>query len=199
MAAAGGRAFPWVALAGVTLVNSLPLVGVLAFGWNVFAIIVLYWIENIFIGVAHAARIHAAGQIQRKPRQGREEAMFFAMHYGIFTLVHGVFVFAFFGAMFGLSAPLAGLVVSVLALAGWQAAVLFMDIAERKGLEAADLGTLMLAPYGRILALHLTILGGVFLVNALGQPVWAVAVLVGVKIAYEVLVITIGWALKREA
>jgi hypothetical protein len=43
----------------------------------------------------------------------------------------------------------------------------------------------MMAPYGRVVVLHVTILGGAFLIVALGTPVAALAVMVALKTAID--------------
>ena len=35
----------------MVMVNLIPLVGVIWFGWSVFALLILFWIENIIIGL----------------------------------------------------------------------------------------------------------------------------------------------------
>ena len=43
------------------------------------------------------------------------------------------------------------------------------------------------APYGRVVILHLTILFGAFAVAALGAPIGALLILVGLKTAFDLL------------
>jgi TM2 domain-containing membrane protein YozV len=45
--------------AALTLIatNLIPLYGVLVFGWAVFPIMVLFWLENVVIGVLNILRI----------------------------------------------------------------------------------------------------------------------------------------------
>src|SRR3989442_15149815 len=78
--------------------NAAPLVGVLLHHWTVFAVVLLYWSENVIVGGFNVLRMLFA-----QPQQGLAWAMkgflipFFCIHYGMFTFVHGVFVFALFG------------------------------------------------------------------------------------------------------
>ncbi|MGB1077575.1 MAG: DUF6498-containing protein, partial [Bdellovibrionales bacterium] len=44
---------------------------------------------------------------------------------------------------------------------------------------------LMTAPYGRIVILHVALLFGGFLAEFLNQPVWALGLLIILKIAYD--------------
>jgi len=88
--------------------NAVPLVGVLAFGWSLWTILAIYWVENGIVGIWNIPRILlAAGSflpgrtgvgyrtwaVRPMPPLGRVAlAIFFAVHYGIFWVVHGVFV-----------------------------------------------------------------------------------------------------------
>jgi hypothetical protein len=107
------------AVALLVAANAIPLVGVLAFGWNVWTILVIYWLENGIVGVynvlkmarAEAAPAEGIGAVNLngRPIQGSAKAAlipFFLFHYGIFWVVHGVFVLSFplfagIGAMAG--------------------------------------------------------------------------------------------------
>ena len=42
---------PWGEVAIVILLNIVPLIGVTFWGWSVFALVFLYWIENLVIGL----------------------------------------------------------------------------------------------------------------------------------------------------
>jgi Family of unknown function (DUF6498) len=99
--------------------NAIPIVGVVFFGWSLLTILVLYWIENGIVGFWNVPKIllaqgrAAAGSpgaavppgsagmaamgtaMDRLGGVGRAGlAIFFSFHYGIFWLVHGIFVFA---------------------------------------------------------------------------------------------------------
>jgi len=89
-----------VALVGFNLV---PLIGVLAWGWNVSTILVLYWVENGVVGLLNIPKILLAQGSGPAPRGLGASSLgpvtkagiagFFVLHYGIFWLVHGIFVF----------------------------------------------------------------------------------------------------------
>jgi hypothetical protein len=85
--------------------NVIPLVGVLFFGWNVWNVLVVYWLENGIVGVFNVLKMsRAAGPagddgatLNGRPLIGDESRAlipFFILHYGLFWFVHGVFVLA---------------------------------------------------------------------------------------------------------
>lgn len=175
--------FVFAQLIGILAVNLIPLAGVLWFGWSVFEVIFLYWFENVAIGVTHFLKMRLAAQTNPTP-EGKSTANFFAMHYGIFTFVHGIFVIALFGvAMNGLSNYAGGLEGPVAALIFWQFASLALDylVTEKfKGQKADDL---LFQPYPRMLALHVTIIAAGWLISEFGAPIWTLVILVVLKTA----------------
>jgi hypothetical protein len=97
----------------LVLMNLIPLVGVLFFGWSGFNIVFLYWSENVVIGFFNVLKMLTAGAIGdpsaevKKPSDpgylsarllAMASAVFYAgvftFHYGLFTYVHGIFVVA---------------------------------------------------------------------------------------------------------
>ena len=138
---------------------------------------------------------------------------FFLVHYGIFWLVHGVFVFAlpqFVGAggpgpETELLAPgfdseaFDGLIVQArsvgpnLSAVAWGAIGLAIshttsfaiNFVGRAEYRKVSAARQMFAPYGRLVILHLTILFGAFLSLAIGSPVGAIVVLVLLKTAVD--------------
>ena len=118
------------------------------------------------------------------------------MHYGIFWFVHGVFVFTLplfaAAARVGEDAPadFGALPASALLLGGIGLAVshlssFFLNYVGRREYLRVSPGQQMFSVYGRVVALHLTILGGGFLIVLLGTPVAALAVLVVAKILLD--------------
>lgn len=88
----------------LVLFNLLPLAGVLWWGWNVYSLLVLYWLENGIVGALNVPRILLAqgpviahpGAVSVRGLAGSSRPLlvpFFVMHYGIFWAVHGIFVF----------------------------------------------------------------------------------------------------------
>lgn len=191
-----------LAVALLLAANLLPLGGVLFLGWDVLTILALYWIENGIVGVFNVLRIRRAEGPDR-PRAGRGGlrvagrnaqhgrgylASFFAFHYGLFWVVHGVFVFAipaFAGdgisadVYAGLSLP--ALVIGGTALAISHGASYVRNYLGRREYLLVSAGDQFGQPYPRLFVLHITILAGAWLLIASGQPVALVALLVVLK------------------
>ncbi len=166
-------------------VNLLPLLGVLFFDWSVYEVVLLFWAENLVVGLYAIARM-----ITLFRRNGDRRMLllipFFCFHFGMFTLVHGVFVLAMFrpedhvsgGTGMTLWIPFLALLLSH----GTSYFMNFLGKHEYRGMKGQDA---MIAPYKRVIILHVTILLGGFLVSALGQQVVALALLVVLKIIID--------------
>ncbi len=186
-----------IATAAIVGSNLVPLAGVAWFGWNLWTILALYWVENGVIGVITVLRILLAegGLFGVVGRVGT--AAFFAMHYGIFWFVHGIFVLVAlptFGTVgIDVDAPAVGADAGVVAFgAAWLAvghAVTFVLDYVRRGeyrttTPAREAG----APYARLVVLHLAILFGAFVAMFLGTPIGILLVLVLLKLGLELAV-----------
>jgi len=181
----------------------VPLAGVLWWGWDVWSIFVLYWIENGIVGVLNVPKILLARGESRPGRpfatvNGRPIglvgrggiAAFFCLHYGVFWVVHGAFVFAFLPLMTGvagfeLAGPFAGISADwglILAAAtglaishGGSFVLNYLGRREYRELSPAEV---MAAPYGRVVILHVAILAGGWATLAIGAPLGALLGLV---------------------
>jgi hypothetical protein len=139
---------------------------------------------------------------------------FFLVHYGIFWFVHGVFVFTlplFIGVgshgfgpdllapglggstSYGLieQAPSIGPNLSAVAwgavgLAISHTASFLVNFVGRGEYSRVSAARQMVAPYGRLVILHLTILFGAFVSLAIGSPIGAIVVLVLLKTTVDV-------------
>jgi hypothetical protein len=181
------------------LANLVPLYGVLFLGWEAFPLMLLFWVENVIIGVLNAARMlcvdpHDAAQWAAKLVM----VPFFCVHYGMFTAVHGVFVLSFFGTgAFGRVEGLDVLSVAgravhgldlgfaVLALAASHVFSFLWNYLYRGEFRRATVPALMMQPYGRVVVLHLAILGGGFAAAALGSSVWALLLMLALKVGLD--------------
>lgn len=141
---------------------------------------------------------------------------FFIFHYGMFTLIHGVFVVTLFGKGITGGPAFSGGPFSIVAesLAGapdqlsifWAFAALMISHGISFGLNYMKDGEylrvsapeLMGRPYPRIVVLHLTILFGGFGVMALGGAMPALVLLTVLKIAVDVGLISMEGKLKPK-
>jgi hypothetical protein len=208
--------------------NLLPLAGVVLWGWNVGTLLILYWVENGIVGILNVPKIllargsgpaGATGQpdaevtSQARPlldgaAANIAVAFFFLIHYGIFWVVHGVFVLtlsSWFGnrggpPLIGREPPqvlpdgavILGAVESTgpdLSAVAWAALGLAIShtvsfainfIGRHEYLKVSP-AQQMGAPYGRLVILHMSIILGAIVSFAIGSPIGAVIVLVLLK------------------
>ena len=182
----------------LVLANLLPLVGVLWWHWSVFAVMLLFWLENIMIGLLNIPRIlFALGDTDERQHRLSSRlsiSAFFAMHYGLFTFGHGVFVFSLFGGEFDTDPTLQltlklvmeyQLLWPVLALFVSHLVSLMINYFYKGEFRTAKVKQMMKKPYGRVLVLHLGIIFGGFLLQKLDDPLPGLIVLIVIKIIFD--------------
>ncbi len=115
------------------------------------------------------------------------------MHYGIFWLVHGVFVLTLplFGAVSGdqeLSVDIqpGTILLAVLALAISHGLSFWWNFLVRGEYRHTSAAAQMFRPYGRLVILHVTIIFGALAISFTGAPAAAIAILVILKTALDV-------------
>ncbi len=190
--AASGEPAPGASAVVLVTANLVPLYGVAALDWSVFDVLLLFWVENVIVGLLNVARMIVAAPDD--PLQWGAKLLFvpfFCFHYGMFTAVHGAFVFGLFGHL-----KTSGLIQPALWLDTIGAQRLWLPVGVlaashlfsflwnyigRGEYRVASAPELMSKPYGRVVVLHLTILFGGFGVQALGSPLWALLLLVVLK------------------
>ena len=176
--------------------NLLPLYCVLFWNWEVFPLLALFWMENVIIGALNAARMLAVDPRDAALWAGKLFLVpFFCFHFGMFTAIHGVFVFLLFGnskpsGLWMLEPALRAveewqLWLPLGALAASHLFSFFWNYLYRGEFRRTSLTGQMAKPYGRVVVLHLTILVGGFAAMALGSPVWALVVLIAIKVALD--------------
>ncbi|HYO42767.1 MAG TPA: DUF6498-containing protein [Candidatus Limnocylindrales bacterium] len=225
-----------VAIAALIAANAVPLVGVLAFGWDLATLVAIYWAENGVVGIYAVGRIITAANqgpfalVSRTPGSSDAPAPstrygaagppqppappdpttsaaglaidpaaaagcaklfmvpFFCLHYGIFWVVHGVFVWVALPTMFassadgGVTGPDARIVLFAALVMVVSHGVSFIVnwIMGGEHLTSSPAAE-MAAPYARVVVLHLTIIFGAFAVALIGQPIGALVVMVVLK------------------
>ncbi|MEM9479486.1 MAG: DUF6498-containing protein [Verrucomicrobiota bacterium] len=181
------------------IANAIPLFGVLFLGWEIFPIMALYWAENVIIGVFNVLKMLTNAGPGGAGTQASKLFFvpFFAVHYGMFTLVHGVFVMALFGGGMSFGGPFAaagaitseigpGIFLVGLGLVGSHGYSFVANYFGRGEFKKLAIPQLMFAPYPRIVVLHVSILFGGFVTMFLGAPALAVALLVVLKSVVDV-------------
>ncbi|MCA1716022.1 MAG: DUF6498-containing protein [Actinobacteria bacterium] len=184
-------------------VNLIPLFGVLFFGWSLFSIMFLYWIENGIIGFSNIFKIALA----RAPSSGGSgftingrpvspsnkeiRIIFFIFHYGLFWTVHGIFVFVFFGMtssseLFG-GVGLRGVAIAAAALFLSHGLSFFVNFLGKEEYLTVSPDQQMMEPYSRVVVLHVTILAGGFFADSLGAPLAALVLLILLKTVIDLL------------
>lgn len=181
------------------LANLVPLGGVLFLGWEIFPLIFLFWLENVIVGVFNALKLLLLAPAEPVGWVVKAVMLpFFCFHYGMFCLVHGVFVFVLFGrGVVEIRGPLEWqhiwsvlvnqhLYWAALALAASHGVSFVLNYLHSGEYRQARLDALMHAPYGRVVVLHVAILGGGFLILSLGSPLGGLILLIVLKIVLDV-------------
>ncbi len=179
--------------------NLVPIYGAVFMGWDVFPILLLFWMENVIVGVFNVLQMLLASPSDPMAWAAKMFMIpFFTIHYGMFTFVHGIFVIALFGrqAMPESRFPDAGTFLHVITQnhLGYAALALFLSHAFSYAwnyigggeYRRANVPSLMVAPYARVVVLHLTILLGGFLMLAMDSPKIGLVFLVLLKIGIDI-------------
>ncbi|HYD89047.1 MAG TPA: DUF6498-containing protein [Vitreimonas sp.] len=179
--------------------NLVPVVGVLFWGWSAFALIFLYWLENVVIGGRTLLSMAISGIVGGANFVGvLFFCAFFTLHYGLFCFAHGSFVVGMFagealgsnmldlpGAARALFALQPGLSWGLASIVLWQALQLTLFVVRGEAAGTNPLA-LMAAPYPRIVILHLAIIFGGFLLMLMDEPLAGLVVLALVKTGFDV-------------
>lgn len=177
--------------------NLLPLVGVLLWDWDVFFLLLLFWCENVIIGVFGIARLIVAAESE-SPVEGLFLPAFFVVHYGGFMFGHFMLLFAMYSshaAGAGRGAEPADYYIMVIENLNWIAVVAlfishgwsfienYMGQREHENLKP---GAAMALPYRRMMITHVALLAGGFFLIERGQPLVGLVLLVILKIVLDV-------------
>jgi hypothetical protein len=177
--------------------NLLPLAGVFLWDWDVFFLLLIFWCENVIIGLFGIARLIVAANNDTL-REGLFLPLFFLVHYGGFMFGHFMVLFGMYSSQIdelGTRAQPADYyrlvlehlnwvaVVALFISHGWSFVENFMGRSEHERLSPMKA---MALPYKRMVITHVAlILGGFFLIRS-GQPLGGLVVLVLLKIALDV-------------
>ena len=196
---------------GLVAANMVPIAGVIFFDWKVQDIVMLYWFENLIIGVMNVLRIYTASpdQILKPKEKGtglRPYELFtvkmyligfFIVHYGGFCYGHGLVLAGTFTALepHGRHMELGEILVkmftdpvyllSIAALFSEHLFSFFHNYIGKGEYHRADIGLLMVRPYGRIYVTHLFIFLGGIVILLLANSIIAIITFVVIKILID--------------
>lgn len=172
------------AIASLLLANLIPLYGVMFQGWNVFSLILVYWLESAVIGYFTIQKMKKAEGDGLLTSQ-MEKAMlipFFCIHYGAFMFVHLTFLLIFF---FNPSVHIWGVLISFLSLCLSHAVSYYTNFIGQNEYKHVNVDSLFWQPYPRIIVMHLTVILGGILVMGFGQSTLAFTIMIGLKITAD--------------
>lgn len=154
----------WPSVVALVAANSVPIFGALFLGWDIFSLVVLFWLENWVIMFYTVLRMLIV-----KPAEPWGLKFFFIpffiVHFGLFTLGHGTFYALLTQADLGRlgmvfqSVGLAAIAILVSHGISFVQHFLWTGLWRQK----ASLAGLMGRPYTRVWVMHLTVMVGVFL------------------------------------
>jgi hypothetical protein len=191
-------AMQWAAMVAAAAVVAA---GVLAFDWPAYAVLALFYLENVVIGVGTYFRLLLIGL--RLPLRAVLTTVgalaFFPVHYGLFCFGHAEILVAIFGGGEALPsfapAPVQLLSHALAESLGWAALAAMAITVALDGVRwwrcrfgpfsEEALVRQMFAPYPRIVILHVTIMVGGLLLAASAAPEPMVLALVALKLAFD--------------
>lgn len=178
--------------------NLLPVVGVVYWDWDVFSILFLFWCENVVIGVFGILRT-AIFSMRINKLGGLFTSAFFTVHYGGFMFGHLMLLMSLFLVRTDASRASMSDIEYVLSSFDrwtWLAiAALFVSHAwsfvqnflGKREYDALSTFTAMAMPYKRMAITHVALIVGGFLLAGLDQPLAGLLLLLGMKIALDVV------------
>ncbi|MEL7187106.1 MAG: DUF6498-containing protein [Pseudomonadota bacterium] len=177
----------------LVVANLVPVFGVLFLDWDVFYVMLLFWCENVVIGIFGILRLFVStGNLF--------VAAFFTVHYGGFMMGHLMVLFALFSNAFEgqasnatdpehflaafLNPPTLIAIAALFVSHGWSYIANFLGSDERNLLTGARA---MTQPYRRMIITHIALLAGGFFVTTMGQPLPGLLLLIAMKIGLDVV------------
>jgi hypothetical protein len=189
------------------LVNLVPLFGAIFLGWDLTTLLVIYWSENIAIGFWNIFKLLKAPRVNDKNNKyhfsiedsSKEQiermnnpanlgitrlffAMFFLVHYGIFTFVHGAFIFTIgIQTSNNFLTYLPGVLFTFFLIFLSHGISYLTNYIGNKEYENTSLAELMIKPYKRIFITHFVVLIVFILLRDSGNSILPAIILIVVK------------------
>jgi len=180
--------------------NAVPLYGVLFLQWQIFPLVLIYWLENVVVGGYNVLRLVVADPSSTWRWIGKLIVIpIFVVHFGVFTFIHGVFIFILFGGprYHNSIPPTIPVVLQAIRETGIWFALLSVVIShgvtfiwnfllggEYKNVPLWDL---VRQPYARVLVLHVVVFLTALALSRGHTPLYGLVLLVGLKTVADLI------------
>ncbi|MFA6524922.1 MAG: DUF6498-containing protein [Patescibacteria group bacterium] len=190
-------------------VNFIPIIGVMFFDWNLFSIMFLYWLENLVIGIYSLLKIKKTYYYLISKQKNLSVAsrvlatwgqvMSFVFNYGLYTIVHGVFVIAMFGMSTATSPTIVnlgpvkisdiiwpeisilGILLSFIMLIISHGFSYYNNFIAQEEYKYYTINYLSKSSFERVIALHFIIVISGFIILAMGYSKLTIVILIIIK------------------
>lgn len=196
------RASPTVLV--LIIVNLISVYGIFAWNWDLFIILLLFWLENIIIGLINLVKILA---VNPKDIVNWVQKLFivpfFVVHYGAFTAGHGLIILTIFGEQTLLMKKLEedpSIFFSEMMIMLQEYSLLWVLLAillshifsfvwnfiRKEEWKKTTVHKQMILPYARVFVLHFLVIVGGIVALALSAPSYLLVLIVLLKIVVDV-------------
>lgn len=177
----------------LVLVNMIPLAGVIFWSWDIFTIIILYWMESAVVGFFNILKMQKINNNVFSPL-----VPFFIVHYVIFMFVHLFFILYLFQPDLGSATEqlealkivfkyLEGLLISAALLFLSHGMSFVFNFIKNKEYSNTSLGKQMFQPYKRVVIMQVVIIlvGRGVIYTGYDQALSAIVFLVILKTVFD--------------
>jgi hypothetical protein len=182
------KRYPLIAL---VLANLIPISGTLFLGWDLFSVLFYYWLESAVVGAFNIPRMlmirpirrNSAGVPTAAPSHKTSGIIFFAVHYSGFMAGHW---FAIYGLFNPVLISLTTVALGILSLSISHGVSFVVNYVGHKEYEKVTLSQQMVAPYRRIMVMHVAVILCALLLGLFGLPRVVLTVLISLKTIIDV-------------
>jgi hypothetical protein len=167
--------------------NFVPIIGITVGGWNLHALVLVYWSETIVIGLMAIAKMTMSSKLGELGKSKSYQIVFFIAHYATFVVIYGVFISV---ALFADSdGPRGNGILAGVAIVTYIASHLvsfkwnYLDKGEFRKVSSL---TQMVMPYARLLPSHFTLLVGVLFLSWTAFGAFGMILLAVLKVVMDV-------------
>ncbi len=187
-----GRALTRYPLVTLVLANLIPVSGTLLLNWDLFSVLFYYWLESAVVGAYNIPRMLMISPVRRDPSgvptaaRGHKTSgiIFFAVHYSGFMAGHWFGIYSLFSPVF--ISP-STVIVGIVSLSISHGVSFFVNYVGHREYEKVTLSQQMVAPYRRIVVMHVAVILCAFLLSLFGLPRVVLTLLVLLKIVIDVV------------